>query len=138
MFDNENSDPPQGDNMSFFRYLGRPKYWFLCLSSMCVVGVCNSMNDYDGYNALLGDKEAEADEIFWLCDMIGRFFGGLLTFWLSNYVNEYVWAMIYSAFGFLGSILVFGMTMTDKIDPSNEWLVWTAVCLLGLAVGGWW
>lgn len=135
--DDENSALPEGDKMSFRQYVLSPRYWALCISSFGIIGVCYSMNDYKGYDQLLGENEGRADRVFWLCDMLGRYFGGILVFATASFFNEYVWAMAYSIMGFLGTILIFAMTMTDEVEK-NAWLIWTACVLLGLATGGWW
>lgn len=137
MMDNENSNPPIGDKMAFKDYITSPRYWSILVSSMLTIGVCHAMNDYNGYDELLGDDRGTADTVFWVCDMGGRYFGGIVVYLLANYVNEYIWAMVYSAMGFIGTIIIFAMTMTDEVARS-DWLVWAACVLLGTATGGWW
>lgn len=135
-FDKENDAIPTGDNMKFLDYMKRPKYWFLGVSSFGIIGVCYAMNDYDAFTQLTGDEGFSA-QIFWLADMLGRMVGALLAYMFARCINEYVWAIIYSALGFIGTILIFAMTMTDEVD-GYDWLVWVAVVLLGTATGGWW
>lgn len=135
-FDNQSEKLPTGDNLSFWGYLKRPKYWFLCISSFGVIGVCYSMNDYDAFTELTGDEGA-ASRIFWLSDILSRLIGALFAFMFARCINEYVWAILYSAFAFIGVILIFAMTLTDKVNRDPIY-VWTSVVLLGVATGGWW
>ncbi len=136
MFDSQSDALPTGDNFDFWGYLKRPKYWCLCLSGFGVIGVCYAMESYDAFTELQ-DDEGFTSQIFWLCDMLGRFIGALLAFMMAKCINEYIWAIVYSAMGFLGVILIFAMTMTDKVNREPAF-VWVAVCLLGVATGGWW
>jgi len=136
-FDDENDALPVGDNLKFTQYLKRPKYWFLAFASFAIIGVCYAMNDYDAFTQLAGDDDGFSNKIFWVCDIGTRLFGALLAYLLARWINEYIWAIIYSAFGFCGTILIFAMTLTDEVE-ANQWLVWTAVVLLGIATGGWW
>lgn len=137
MIDNESSNPPIGDKLPFNQYITSPRYWSLLVSSMFTIGVCHAMNDYNGYDELLGEDRGSADTVFWVCDMGGRYFGGIIVYLLASYINEYIWALVYSVMGFLGTFVILAMTMTDKVERS-PYFVWGACVLLGTATGGWW
>lgn len=136
-FDNENQPLPRGDDLNFPTLLKQPKFWLTCLAGFGVIGVCYSMNDYAAFEDLEGTEEGKSKQIFWLADILGRAIGGLITYWLVKWVNEYIWSVVYSGLAFVGTALVFMMTMTESAAPQEQ-MVWVAAGVLGFASGGMW
>jgi hypothetical protein len=111
--DNESEPPPIGDTLRFWPHIKTIKYWAVVISSFSIVGVCYSMNDYGAYQTLMGANSVNAEQMFWTSDMCGRLVGGILVFALSKKVNEYLWAVVFSTLGFIGTVIVFFLTLSS-------------------------
>lgn len=135
--------PPQKMQLpeyTLLQMMKMPKYWLLLCSTMFVIGAGYSYEE----KQVKISNEAQAlsgltsiDNMFWLCDGLGRFVGGVLSYFMlrSNKTNQYVFAFAYSIFSLIGNIGIFAIIGMDF--DGGFWTLIPAV-FVGLAQGGFW
>ena len=78
---------------------------------------------------------ARADNTFWLADAFGRFGGGVLSYFLVEKLNPYIWLIIFAGCNLFGDLFIAAVTIFDADGPL--WIVIPSF-FIGLGVGGFW
>ena len=107
------------DVLQVFKY---SKFYMLLFATAMSVGIGKTIH----FNM---DKSLE--DTFWLSSLGGRFIGGVISYILFEYINGYLFGILYSAAGLVGCILLY-VCSTGGADPT------TAIILIGLSSGGYW
>lgn len=118
--------------------LKMPKYICLLISTMCVVGAGYSYDEasvrLSAEAGAIGSIDLSGD-IFWLCDALGRFGGGVIAYLVVKSVNGYMFLLIFSILALIGNIGVFCIV---GLDVDGGFMVILAAAFIGLGVGGFW
>lgn len=76
-----------------------------------------------------------ADATFWLTDVLGRFVGGVLAYFLVEKVNGYVFLLAWAGCSLIGNIGIFTIV---GLDLDGGFFLLIPAFFQGFGVGGFW
>ena len=115
-----------------------PKYIFLLIATMLVVGTCYSYSEQMVRLAFEAGAIGSIDfagDMFWLFDALARFGGGCLAYFVYEKVNGYFFMMIYAITNIIGCLFIFIIIV---VDLDGAFFTVIPAVVMGLAVGGFW
>ena len=114
------------------------RFSMVCLLCFTTLGVSYSLEEL---MTLLG-LEAEAlptlkgaEATFWFADVCGRFFGGLLLYFLGEKINGYKWNIVWATLVFIGTCGIFAIL---SLDLNGSFWFMIPPIFIGLGCGGLW
>lgn len=130
------SKPPPDKTLG--EMFSMPKYIFLCLAGMCLIGAASSYQENSvRLAAEAGDIGGISRQkaVYWLTDALGRFGGGFLGYAVADHINGYLFLVFGAICSIIGNIVLF---MILGLDIDGGFFVLTAAFFLGLGVGLTW